>query len=75
MNEISTQLLKEIDAILKDITETRRKVQFDKEPAKIKYRDNYLMFINVDIKVSNLINNINTLNNSEHMNTIIKNLS
>ena len=48
MNEIPIQLLKEINAILKDITETRRKVQFDKEPAKSKNKNNYLMFINAE---------------------------
>ena len=52
MNEKSTQMLKEVDAILKDIIETRRKVQLDKETAKIKNQNDYLKFMNVDIKES-----------------------
>ena len=48
MNEESTQLFKKVDTILKDITETKRKVPLDKESAKIKNKNNYLMFINVE---------------------------
>ena len=53
MNEKSAQMLKEVDAILKDIIETKREVQLDKEIAKIKNKNDYLKFMNVGIKESN----------------------
>ena len=46
-------MLKEVDAILKDIIETRREVQLDNEIAKIKNKNDYLKFMNVGIKESN----------------------
>ena len=58
-------MLKEVDAILKDIIETRREVQLDKEIAKIKNKDDYLKFMNVGIKESNTDRNkeSNSINN------------
>lgn len=47
MNEKSCKMIKDLDDMLKDVLETRRQLQLEKEQSKIKTKDDYLSFMNV----------------------------
>lgn len=47
MNEKSCKMIKDLDNMLKDVLETRRQLQLEKEKSKIKTKDDYLTFMNV----------------------------
>ena len=47
MNEKSSQMIKDLDIMLKEVIETRRQLQLEKEKSKIKTKEDYLKYMNV----------------------------
>lgn len=47
MNEKSSQMIKDVDIMLKEVIETRRQLQLEKEKSKIKTKEDYLKYMNV----------------------------
>lgn len=47
MNEKSSQMIKDLDLMLKEVIETRRQLQLEKEKSKIKTKEDYLKYMNV----------------------------
>ena len=62
MNEKSSQMIKDLDLMLKEVIETRRQLQLEKEKSKIKTKEDYLKYMNVKpYKIQTNVNKTNPI--------------